>query len=271
MDQVQYQAVGQGHAGGPAALAIAHVSHAFGARKALDDVSLTVPQGRFVALLGLNGAGKTTLFSLVTRLYDNVSGRIEIFGHDLRRKPKAALARLGVVFQAKTLDPELTVLQNFTYHAALHGYGKAEGRRRAEHLLERVGLADRLGDKVRNLSGGQSRRIEIARALLHEPRLLILDEPTVGLDIKARAGIVEVVRGLIRDEGLSVLWTTHLFDEIQDGDQVVLLHKGRIVASGTRDEIVATAASSGATGAAGADSLPAAFRVLTGTTAEEGL
>ena len=247
---------------GPPALEIAHVSHAFGARKALDDVSLTVPEGRFVALLGLNGAGKTTLFSLVTRLYDNVSGSIRIFGHDLRRQPMQALARLGVVFQAKTLDPELTVLQNFTYHAALHGYGKAEGRRRAEALLARVGLADRIGDKVRNLSGGQSRRIEIARALLHEPRFLILDEPTVGLDIKARASIVEVVRTLIRDEGLSVLWTTHLFDEVRPEDDVVLLHKGRVVTTGSGASIVA---------ASGEDNLQAAFRQLTGTAAEEAL
>ncbi|MEJ1160803.1 ABC transporter ATP-binding protein [Prosthecomicrobium sp. N25] len=242
------------------AILVERVSHSFGARKALDDVSLDVPEGRFTALLGLNGAGKTTLFSLLTRLYDNVTGRIEIMGHDLRRRPTAALGRLGVVFQARTLDPDLTVMQNFVYHAALHGYGRAEGKRRAERLLERISLADRINDKVRGLSGGQARRVEIARALLHEPRVVILDEPTVGLDIAARTEIVNLVRRLIDEDGLSVLWATHLFDEVRPQDRVVLLHKGRVLGRGTSAEIVA---------AGGEATLAAAFRKITGTKAEE--
>ncbi len=242
------------------ALVVENVSHAFGKRKALDQVSLTVGAGEFVALIGLNGAGKTTLFSLITRLYDNVTGRIEIFGHDLRRKPSSALARLGVVFQARTLDPDLTVLQNFTYHAGLQGYPASEGRVRAERLLARVSLSDRLKEKARGLSGGQARRVEIARALLHDPRLLILDEPTAGLDIAARQEIVDVVRGLILDEGLSVLWATHLFDEVRPEDRLVLLHKGKVVASGNCADVVA---------ASGAATLPEAFRRLTGAPAEE--
>lgn len=246
--------------GAVAAIRVAHVSHAFGARKALDDVSLDVPQGRFVALLGLNGAGKTTLFSLLTRLYDNVSGTIEIMGQDLRRRPTAALGRLGVVFQARTLDPDLTVLQNFVYHAALHGLPRGEAKRRAEQLLARISLADRIGDKVRALSGGQARRVEIARALLHHPRVMILDEPTVGLDIAARTEIVDLVRRLVDEDGLSVLWATHLFDEVRPGDPIVLLHKGRVLGRGTTADLCAQA---------GEPTLAAAFRAITGTRAEE--
>lgn len=237
------------------AIRVERVSHAFGTRKALDDVSLAVPQGSFTALLGLNGAGKTTLFSLLTRLYDNVSGTIEIMGQDLRRRPTAALGRLGVVFQARTLDPDLTVVQNFVYHASLHGLSRAEGVRRAEALLARISLADRIGDKVRGLSGGQARRVEIARALLHDPRVIILDEPTVGLDIGARSEIVDLVRRLVDEDGLSVLWATHLFDEVRPADRVVLLHRGKVMARGTAEEIVA---------GAGAATLSAAFRSITG-------
>jgi ABC-2 type transport system ATP-binding protein len=140
----------------------------------------------------------------------------------------------------------------------LHGIGARETRERAAVQLARVGLADRAGDKVRFLSGGQMRRVEIARALLHRPRMLLLDEPTAGLDIKARAGILEVVRGLVADEGIGVLWTTHLVDEIRDDDHVVVLHKGRMLANGPSRSIV---------GAAGARSIGEAFTAL--TTGEE--
>ena len=241
------------------ALQVEGVSHAFGARRALDGVSLTVPAASFTALLGLNGAGKTTLFSLVTRLYDNSSGAIRVLGADVRRAPAAALARLGVVFQARTLDLDLTVLQNMVYHAALHGIGFREARRRARMLLARVGLEQRVRDKVRNLSGGQMRRVEIARALLHEPRLLLLDEPTVGLDIEARQSLIAEVRRLIVEERIGVLWATHLIDEIAPGDRVVVLHRGRVLAEGAYDDILRRA---------GATDLEAAFMRLVGGPAE---
>ena len=220
-----------------AALDVAGVSHRFGQRAALSDVSLKVERGTFTALLGPNGAGKTTLFSVITRLYNNQHGRVSIFGHPLDREPSRALARLGVVFQARTLDTDLTVAQNLLYHASLHGIARRAARERIDGLLLRVGLADRRDDKIRTLSGGQSRRIEIARSLIHEPRLLLLDEPTVGLDLESRADIVAIVRALVREEGLSVLWATHIFEEISREDDVVVLHKGKVVARGRAGEI----------------------------------
>ncbi|KTS38603.1 ABC transporter ATP-binding protein [Methylobacterium indicum] len=216
---------------GPA-LAVEGVSHRFGARTALDAVSFEVPRAAFVALLGPNGAGKTTLFSVVTRLYASQAGRVALLGHDLNREPSQALARLGVVFQARTLDTDLTVRQNLLYHAALHGIPRKAALARIETLLARIGLVERRDDKIRTLSGGQSRRIEIARALIHSPDLLLLDEPTVGLDLESRADIVAIVRALVREEGLSVLWATHIFDEIEGDDRVVVLHRGRIIARG---------------------------------------
>jgi ABC-2 type transport system ATP-binding protein len=222
-----------------AALSIRHLSHSYGARKALDDVSFDVAPGTFTVLLGLNGAGKSTLFSLVTRLYAAKQGEIDILGANVMREPRAALRQLGVVFQARTLDLELSLMQNLVYHAALHGIGPLEARRLGLAALTRAGLEERANDKARALSGGQMRRVEIARALLHKPRLLLLDEPTVGLDIKARADLLTHVRGLVREEGLGVLWTTHLIDEIDDADPVVILHQGKVLASGPARDLVA--------------------------------
>ncbi|HSI42331.1 MAG TPA: ABC transporter ATP-binding protein [Xanthobacteraceae bacterium] len=231
------------------ALAVAGVTHRFGARTALDDVSLTVPRGRFCALLGPNGAGKTTLFSLITRLYENRSGTIRVLGHDVRRAPAAALSRLGVVFQARTLDLELTVMQNLLYHATLHGIGWGRGRRRALAVLAQVGLADRARDTVRQLSGGQMRRVEIARALMHQPDLLLLDEPTVGLDIGSRAALVAEVRRLVADHGTGVLWATHIIEEIVPGDDIVVLHHGRIRAAGRYEKVVSDSGAADLSGA----------------------
>jgi ABC-2 type transport system ATP-binding protein len=239
----------------PPALAIAGVSHSYGPRQALDDVSVEIPASTFAVLLGLNGAGKSTLFALVTRLYATQRGAIRIFDHDVARTPGQALRLLGVVFQSRTLDLDLSVLQNLTYHAALHGIGKREARRRAEEVLARTALSDRAQDKVRNLSGGQMRRVEIARALLHRPRLLVLDEPTVGLDIKARADILGHVRELVAQEGIGVLWATHLVDEVAAEDQMILLHRGRVLAQGPVAQVVAQS---------GETDLRAAFTRLTG-------
>jgi ABC-2 type transport system ATP-binding protein len=242
------------------ALEVADVSHRFGARRALDRVSLRVGRGEFTALLGPNGAGKTTLFSIITRLYSNRDGHVRIFGRDLAREPSAALAEMGVVFQTRTLDLDLTVRQNLAYHASLHGMKGRLARQRIELLLGRVGLGERAKDKVRTLSGGQSRRIEIARSLIHAPRLLLLDEATVGLDLASRADIVRIVRDLVREDGLSVLWATHIFDEVEPNDSVHVLHAGTIIAQGRSREISERA---------GGVSLADAFRAMTETIKSE--
>jgi ABC-2 type transport system ATP-binding protein len=233
----------------PDALTVRGVSHSFGAVRALDDVSLSVPRGSFVVLLGPNGAGKSTLFALVTRLYDNVSGEIRILGYDVRRRPTAALRQLGVVFQSRSLDSDLSLVQNLTYHAALQGMGRREGNMRALEVLAKVGLSERAYEKVRALSGGQARRVEIARALLHAPACLLLDEATVGLDVASRESALSIVRALVRDAGVGVLWATHLVDEVAASDQVVLLHNGRVRFSGPVPSLLETAQSSTLRGA----------------------
>ena len=220
-----------------AALGVEAVTYGYTrAVKALDQVSFTVPAGRFTALLGPNGAGKSTLMSLITRLFTAESGSITVCGQPLRTAPRAALAAMGVVFQRPTLDLDLSVDQNLRYAAALQGMARPQAR--IAEVLGRLGLAERAGGKVRTLSGGMKRRVEIARALLHRPQLLVLDEPTVGLDMDSRRDIVEHVHRLCQEENLAVLWATHLIDEIWPGDRVVLLHRGRVQAAGAIDEVV---------------------------------
>ncbi|MDQ0323292.1 ABC-2 type transport system ATP-binding protein [Pararhizobium capsulatum DSM 1112] len=239
----------------PAALDVAGVSHAYGRKQALSEVSFSVAAGRFTVLLGLNGAGKTTLFSLISHLYGMRHGSIRIFGNDIGRAPGEALRRLGIVFQARTLDLDLSVYQNLSYHAALHGIGRAAARARIETLLAQVDMSDRVHDKARGLSGGQMRRIEIARALLHRPPMLLLDEATVGLDIQSRAEILAIIRKLVVTDGIGVLWATHLIDEVGDSDHVVILDKGRVLANDRVDEVVRSA---------GATSIREAFAALVG-------
>jgi ABC-2 type transport system ATP-binding protein len=248
-------------AAGVPALSIDGVSHSYGPRRALVDVSFNVAPASFTALLGLNGAGKSTLFSLITRLFGIQAGRIGIFGHDVSRAPSEALRLLGVVFQPRTLDLDLSVTQNLLYHAALHGIGRREARLRSGEVLTRIGLADRAGSKVRNLSGGQMRRLEIARALLHRPRLLLLDEATVGLDVKARSDILSHVRQLVTEQGIGVLWATHLFDEIRASDDLVVLHQGKVLAHGEVSHVIADT---------GAQDINTAFMRLTGAAGNAG-
>jgi ABC-2 type transport system ATP-binding protein len=231
------------------ALAVEGVSYAYGTRQALADVTFSIAPATFAVLLGLNGAGKTTLFSLITRLYGTQSGQIRILGHDVAQTPGDALHLIGVVFQSRTLDLDLSVMQNLIYHAALHGIGRREARKRAGEMLRQIDLADRAHDKVRNLSGGQMRRVEIARALLHRPRVLVLDEPTVGLDVQSRAAILDQMRRLVTREGVCVLWATHLIDEVSADDDVIVLHHGRVLAHGPVARVVSD---SGATDIRGA-------------------
>jgi ABC-2 type transport system ATP-binding protein len=220
------------------ALAVEGLGHRFGPRRVLKDVSFSIAPGDFTVLLGLNGAGKTTLFSLATRLYAQGEGTIRIFGMDIRERMLECLRQMGIVFQQPTLDLDLTVEQNLFYHCALHGLSHREAARRIAAEIDRVGLAEQRRDKARRLSGGQRRRVETARALLHQPRLLLLDEPTVGLDIASRQFMLDHVRRLCREEGLAALWATHLIDEVGEGARVVVLHKGEVLADGAAAQLI---------------------------------
>ncbi len=219
------------------ALEVGDIAFAYGERRALDGVSFTAAQGRFTALLGPNGAGKSTLIALLTRLYDLQWGQIRIAGFDLRETPRKALARLGVVFQQSTLDLDLTVEQNLRYHAALHGMPRVVANERIELELQRQQLGERRRSKVRELNGGHRRRVEIARALLHRPELLLLDEASAGLDPASRQALNQHVRMLCQEQGMSVLWTTHLLDEVQADDDLLVLNRGRLVAQGRAAEL----------------------------------
>lgn len=221
------------------ALRVDGIGYAYGpSAMALDGVSFTVEPGQFTALLGPNGAGKSTLFALATGLLRPQTGRILVHGHDLTGAPGPALARMGVVFQQPTLDLDLTVVQNLRYFAALHGIPRGEADRRIEAELTRLDLFERRTEKVRRLNGGHRRRAEIARALLHRPALLLLDEPTVGLDLPTRRRLIEHVHTLCAQDGIAVLWATHLIEEIAaDTDRVVVLHRGTVRASGTVTEV----------------------------------
>jgi ABC-2 type transport system ATP-binding protein len=238
----------------PPALVVSGVSFTNKTARVHEDVSFTVERGRFTALLGPNGAGKTTLFSLITRLLATRQGRISIGGLDIGEAGARSLAGLGIVFQQPTLDLDLSVRQNLHYFARLRGLSYSEAERRIERELTRLGMADRARETVRALNGGHRRRVEIARALLHDPQLLLLDEPTVGLDFPSRKAIVAHAHDLAAERDIGILWATHLIDEIRPTDDLIILHKGRIAASGTVDQVVARV---------GARSLDAAFTALT--------
>ncbi len=213
------------------ALTIKTLNHNFGSLKALDNVDITLNEGDYAILLGLNGAGKSTLFSLITRLYDNQTGLIEIFSNNVKKNPTKALANIGVVFQQPTVDLDLTVEQNLQYHASLHGMRKKFALDNALTELKRQNMEDILKKKVRELSGGQKRRVEIVRALMHNPKLLLLDEPTTGVDIESRKLIVKHVKSLCKEKQLAVLWATHLIDEVDQDGKLIVMHKGKVLAN----------------------------------------
>ena len=217
-------------------LEISHVGFHYGERKALDDVSFNVEPGRFCALLGPNGAGKSTLFALLTRLIVADEGVINVAGFDIARSPRAALARIGVVFQQPTLDLDMTVRRNLRYFAGLHGLSGRSAAIAIDRALAQLGMAERADELVRALNGGHRRRMEIARALVHQPEILLLDEATVGLDAASRQAITDHVHQLA-EGGLAVLWATHLVDEIAMSDQVVVLHRGRVLSNGPAAEL----------------------------------
>ena len=221
------------------ALQVEGLSKNYGSRRALDNVSMAVGRGEFVALLGPNGAGKSTLFQLLSGLFGADAGRIVVAGHDLKTHPTLALARFGIVFQQPTLDLELSVEANLRFHAGLHGMPSALARTRAAELLEQFGLSARAKDPARALSGGTRRRLELARALMHEPTILLMDEATVGLDPASRLDLLRIVSEMRSKRGVAVLWATHLCEEVAEADRVIVLHQGHVLKDCTPGALIA--------------------------------
>ena len=216
---------------------ISEVSHNFGQKRVLDQITLSIKKGTFCALLGPNGAGKSTLFSALTRLLIPTQGTIKIHGNDIHKNPRPALSNIGVVFQQQTMDLDLTVFQNLRYFGKLQGMSGRDLNQRIDQVLTLLNMAERSHEVVRTLNGGHRRRAEIARSLIHDPKVLLLDEATVGLDPETRKSITDDMHKIAQTEGKTILWATHLCDEVGDDDQLVILHNGKILRNGQAHEI----------------------------------
>jgi ABC-2 type transport system ATP-binding protein len=215
------------------AVDIAHLAHRYGEHVAIRDLSFTIHEREVFAILGPNGSGKTTLFRVLSTLIPIQQGEVRILGLDLRRDAAAIRAQLGVVFQAPSIDKKLTVLENVIHHGRLYGLGGSELRTRADEMLTRLGLADRRRDLVETLSGGLRRRVELATGMLHRPRLLLLDEPSTGLDPGARSDLWHYLEQVRDSDGVTIVVTTHLLDEAQRADRIAIMHKGELSALDT--------------------------------------
>jgi ABC-2 type transport system ATP-binding protein len=237
------------------ALLLENVVKMYGTVRAVNGVSFVARPGEFIALLGPNGAGKSTLFQLLSGLFVPDSGRIEVMGHDMTRDAVPALARLGIVFQQPTLDLELTVKANLLFHAGLHGIPHGIAMPRIEAELDRLGLGERANDKTAKLSGGNRRRVELARALLNQPKVLLMDEATVGLDPASRSDLLKLLLAMRSERSVAVLWATHLCDEVENADRVIVMHKGKVLADTTPRKLAA---------ASGAATVEEAFLKMTG-------
>jgi len=212
------------------AVVVEHVTHRYGERVALSDVTFEVNAGEVFAVLGPNGGGKTTLFRILATAVAPTSGRVRILGYDVRTNPERVRWYLGIVFQSPSVDGKLTVWENLRHQGHLYGLRGQSLRRRIETLLERLGLGDRAEEPVERLSGGLRRRVEIAKALVHEPPLLLLDEPTAGLDVRARLDLWAYLRALQEQRPLTIVFTTHYLDEGESCNRVAILDRGRLVA-----------------------------------------
>jgi ABC-2 type transport system ATP-binding protein len=221
------------------AVVASDITHRYGDRMALDRVSLSVAEGEIFGLLGPNGSGKTTLFKILTTLLRPTSGTATLFSSDIATDPAGVRRLLGVAFQNPSLDGKLTCLENLVHHGHLYGLRGRTLATRSLELLERFGLADRRGDQTEKLSGGLKRRLELAKAILHRPRLLILDEPATGLDPGARQDVWRDLFTLRKDEKITVVLTTHLMDEAERCDRLAIMNGGQVVAQGSGDELKA--------------------------------
>jgi ABC-2 type transport system ATP-binding protein len=226
--------------GGPGAgpaIAVRDLRHRYGAREALRGISLTVERGEIFGLLGPNGGGKTTLFRVLSTLLRPTAGAAYVFGHDVVRERDRVRERLGVVFQSPSLDSKLTVAETLRHHGHLYGLAGAPLRAAAQAMLDRLGLTGRERDRVEHLSGGLVRRLELAKALVHGPELLILDEPGTGLDPGARRDFLAYLTRIRDRDGVTVALTTHFMDEAERCDRVAILDQGTLVALGTPAEL----------------------------------
>ncbi len=216
---------------------IKNLTKRYGQRTALKSLSLHLPRGQFTALLGPNGAGKSTLFQVLTGLFAADEGDVEVAGHSLRHDAPGALRHIGVVFQQQALDLDLSVRRNLRFQADLQGLPGALAKERIASGCERFGLTADLDRAARELSGGNRRKVELVRALLHRPGLLLMDEATVGLDPKSRRELLAVLHDEVATAGLSVLWATHWVEEALGADRVLVLHKGELRADGTPEAV----------------------------------
>ena len=221
----------------PTPLEVAAIGHSYGALRALDGVAFSVGPAEIFGLLGPNGGGKTTLFRILSTLMRPDEGTAAVFGYDLLQQPDQVRRHIGVVFQSSSLDGKLTVEENMRHQGRLYGMSGAVLERAIATLLDRVGLADRRKTVAETLSGGQRRRVELAKGLLHGPRLLLLDEPTTGLDPVARRDLWSYLNVLRERDGISVLVTTHLMEEAERCDRLVILNRGKRVALDTPEEL----------------------------------
>ncbi|WP_086559516.1 ABC transporter ATP-binding protein [Streptomyces africanus] len=222
---------------GPPAIRAAGVHKSYGDVEAVRGIDLTVAQGETFGFLGPNGAGKTSTIAMLCTLARPTAGTIEIAGHDTRTDPDRVRREIGLIFQQTTLDPDLTAAENLRFHADLYALPRTTLRSRLDSVLDLVGLADRRDDFVRTFSGGMQRRLEIARGLMHRPRLLFLDEPTVGLDPHSRAQVWAHLAELRRREATTLFLTTHYLEEAEQCDRIAIIDAGRIVAQGTPEEL----------------------------------
>lgn len=218
-------------------LSVQSVSKSYGTVQALQQVSFSLDSG-FYVLLGPNGAGKSTLFQLLTGLFAPDQGDILLNGIHIKQNLPAALAQMGVVFQQPALDLDLSVQTNLTFHGKLHGMSKANITTRSQAVLAQLELSEAANKPCRTLSGGNRRKVELARALMTEPTLLLMDEATVGLDPASRAGLIRYVHQLCDQQNLCVLWATHLIDEAEGAKQVLVLHKGKLLAQDTPAHLI---------------------------------
>jgi ABC-2 type transport system ATP-binding protein len=222
----------------------------YGKTTALQSLSLHVAAGQFVALLGPNGAGKSTLFQVLTGLFAADEGEVEVAGQSLREAASAALRHIGVVFQQISLDLDLSIRRNLLFQADLHGLPRKLALERIEAGCARLRIEGDLGRPVRELSGGNRRKVELVRANLHQPSVLLMDEATVGLDPRSRQDLLAALHADVRERGVCVLWATHWVEEAAGADRVMVLHKGSLMADGTPAQV---------TQALGADTLEAGF------------